>query len=213
MTKEIKLLILSILGCFSYYIGVNAGQLIDNNIITTIIIGLVIVFISFILYRMKNVRDERHFFIIILNYFSTGLIVSGFLIHQEIEFTHTALLLSMFLSFLYFILYILFNQIVYVKHFAFVGVFILIPVIITSIFCFTDVIDFPVLLLFTMFISYFGIVSYRISEESNVLEKSALISFGLYFLTLFCILVVLSEGEALDISGIGGSKNKQKGNL
>ncbi len=208
--KDLKFLSINIFGYFTLLLGILVSQSTFNEYLEPILIGAILVIIAIIIHLMGKETPWLYYVSTFLTYLSTGFVISAIYKYTEVQISEFDLLLSLLISFIYLSLYILINQYIRMQNRFIISLFIIFPLILLTILLLNDFTGFNSILFFAMFNSFYGIIAYRMSFSKSVNEAISVCGFGLFLLVLFIFIVVASEGEALDISGIAGGKNKKE---
>lgn len=213
MKKQTIILVNVFLTACFVYTGMFIGFEQENKwVITGLSVGILL--LSIILFQMGKKNNFLYYISNSLNSFATGLVISIYYIHYDITLNMNSLL------FVITSLFIVINVISIIpnsrimknktklKSFLIIltGYMVTIPLWI--------IYDNPIysLLFFLLHILYFYIIAIKIVNSDNLLRTISLSTFGMFALVTYAVIIVVSEGEALEgvfSIGSGDTNNNQ----
>lgn len=216
MKKNFVYSISALLSVVSLLVGLNTG-LSNSNYINTIIIGVVVMLITIVIFQMGKTTKQLYYLTTITNSFATGMIMSVYYTYLNVSPNMESMMIIGLVVFIVISLVgsISLSKNVYKNRKLYTALFLVfIYVLLATIWIIKqDVLSSEIF--FISQIGIFAIVSFLfLEEEEQALRKYALSTFGMFAVVLFVVLLVVSEGEILDVSGVAvGDSKKQKKTL
>lgn len=213
MKKQSIISLTVFLSLVSILVGIQAG-LESSSKWVVIIIGLGMMIGTIIVFQMGKTNRALYYIACTLNSFATGLVMSAYYIHFEYNPPYES------------------NVLIAIVVFIVVSLLGLIPIkekiykkrkLITALLVVFGYTVILTLLLVTkdqfysqvFFISqigfFFTIAMIFLKDEEEVLRYCSLSTFGVFIVVLASVLIVLSEGEALEGVGYIGDSKKDNG--
>lgn len=212
MRKNINVLCYVILGSIFLYGALLFASFKIAGKYEALIIGVVLVVINVVIYQMGKTNRLLYLVATIINYTATGFSIFTYYNYKEITLSFNVVASALGVGVLYFLLFLILNQIKEIKHWAIIVMLIIISITTTAALWISIGSTFYSLLFFVLFISYFNIIAYRLIKTDDEIDKYvAFSSFGAYLLVSLVVLFVLSEGEILEGATVitGSGKNKK----
>lgn len=206
--KKMMIFLYAIIGFFVMSVSIHLGftYLVDMNKWSGLIIGVLFMLVSAVIYFQADNIPLLYILSFILNMIGVGLSITAYYIFKayalNLEDYLTAILNGLGLI-------LLFSILTYVKsikrHIKVILSLVVLAFFIGSLILWLRVDTFTGLSFYFLNVSYFYLIAIMSKNESSVdlMKEMSIVSFGAFFTISFIVLVIISEGEALEGVGEG----------
>ena len=204
--KKILIMVYAVFGFGVMSLAIHVGflYLVDQNHWFSLLLGIVIMLLSAIIFFRSKDRPYRYILSFILNMIGVGFSITAYYVLRAyaLDFVDfmTAYLLSIGLI-------ALFSGLTYIKfikrHMKLILSLLVIGFFIGSLLLWISVESFTGLSFYFLNVAYFYLIAIMSQSEDkeDLMREMSIVSFGSFMLVSFIVLVILTEGEALESIG------------
>lgn len=218
MTKRIIIVISAFIGLIIASLSITFGfdYLVEHNQWFGLIIGVVFMAIGLIVFQWGKQRPLLYVLSFIFNMIGVGLSITAYYVLKAYALAFYDFLFAIGVAMALLIGFSLFTKIKWIrKHLKFWLVVVIMVSFVSSLILWIVGDSFTGLSFYFLNVIYFFMVSVikDLDDKKDTLRELAIISFGSFILVSLVVLIILSEGEALqgiDGFGMGGKSKKSK---
>ena len=217
--KKVSILLYAVIGflIISFSIHLGFEYLHELNQWSGLIMGGLILLLSWVIYLFARKIPLLYVVSFVLNMIGVGLSITSYYVFKAYALALEDFMVAYLLAIG---LIIIFSMLTYVKflkrHIKLAISLVVLVSFISSLLLWGTVDEFTGLSFYFLNVSYFYLIAIMSKNESkkDLMREMSIVSFGAFFIASFIVLVVLSEGDALQLidgaDGVFHSTKKKK---